>query len=89
MSDYYIKDIRAYAYSKGPLWIGWIVINREMKPIYWLDNRTKYTIEPETNMAYVTFGFSQKQVIDKLTKVANDLVEKAKKEEKDDSKSSK
>ena len=76
MSKWYDEEMRCYIFSYGFLWVGWILIMREPKPIPFYSDVKEITIEPDVNMEYLTFGFTQKGVFEKVKKKALRMAKK-------------
>lgn len=65
-------NILGFIFKRRFLWIGWLMVKREMTMLY-ADNNPYMTMQPDMEVSYVTFGFSQKSVMRRLTKKAEKL----------------
>lgn len=75
MSKWYDEEMRCYIFSYGFLWVGWILIKRELKPIPLYSDVKEITMEPEANIEYLTFGFTQKGVFGRVKRKALKMVD--------------
>lgn len=72
------RDIRAYVFKKGLLWIGWSleVVKDDTPQIYYHNDSPYCEMKSnDTHISHLVFGFRQKNVFDRLTKmIRRDLV---------------
>ena len=67
MSDNSLK-INAYCYFHKLLWLGWIIVkNPQLAPLYY-DNTPTVTISNESELKYITLGFTRKGTLKRLKK---------------------
>ena len=66
------SNILGFIFKRRFLWIGWLMVKREMTMLY-ADNNPYTTMQPDMEVTYVTFGLTEKSVIRRLTKKAKKL----------------
>lgn len=59
-------DVTAYVYSYKFLWIGWVVVRNPEPPTYYYDNNPVAIAESPITVRYITLGFTQKSVFNKV-----------------------
>lgn len=68
------NNIRGYVFSKGFIWIGWILVKREQEPILYSDNIPYTTLKSDLNVEYLTLGISKKRVMKRIEKHGKKLL---------------
>lgn len=75
MSNYKINDIRIFCWKYGVIYLGWIMVKKEMEPILYYDNDPIITIEPDINMRFVCIGLTKKGTMNRLIKAVDRIKE--------------
>ena len=64
---------RGYVFKYGLLYLGWIMKKVEPAPVLYNDNSPTLTLtSSETSIEYLSIGFSENRVLNKLSKFLND-----------------
>lgn len=75
------RNIRAYIFNRGPIWIGWsLEIGEDGGSTLFCDNNPYLTLESNrTHITHLIFGLSENRVLGRLAK----LIERDLKREKE------
>lgn len=63
---------RGYVFKYGPFYLGWIVKKVEPGPILYSDDTPTVTLTSENAIEHLSIGFTEKRVLNKLSKFLDD-----------------